>query len=156
MRRASLKRSHMMFVPTQVSELKVQSVSTSSAGAASSFSVRGTSSSPGRRPMPFVHRLGKRLGDPGTDADQLSFSDAVQLISENRYRLARDIRSIGFRTADQVAARLGIGAVSFVDAHRARGADAVAVPRAGDAAPAGCPRTRFRRRLGQASSHRPA
>src|SRR5205085_6163333 len=27
---------------------------------------------------------------------------------ENPYRLARDIRGIGFRTADQVAARLGI------------------------------------------------
>jgi hypothetical protein len=61
----------------------------------------------------------------------------VPLISENPFRLARDIRSIGVRTADQIAARLGIGAVRFVDAHRARGADAVAVPRAGDAAPAG-------------------
>src|SRR5690349_9314627 len=28
-------------------------------------------------------------------------SDAVQVISENPYRLARDIRGIGFRTADQ-------------------------------------------------------
>jgi len=35
-------------------------------------------------------------------------ADAVQLISENPYRLARDIRGIGFRTADQIAARLGI------------------------------------------------
>src|SRR3954466_3901279 len=35
-------------------------------------------------------------------------ADAVQLISENPYRLARDIRGIGFRTADQVAAKLGI------------------------------------------------
>src|SRR3954453_21796468 len=35
-------------------------------------------------------------------------ADAVQIISENPYRLARDIRGIGFRTADQVAARLGI------------------------------------------------
>src|SRR3954447_11637388 len=34
--------------------------------------------------------------------------DAVQLISENPYRPARDIRGIGFRTADRVAARLGI------------------------------------------------
>src|SRR5208282_610090 len=34
--------------------------------------------------------------------------DAVQLISENPYRLARDIRGIGFRTADQIAAKLGI------------------------------------------------
>jgi len=35
-------------------------------------------------------------------------AEAVQLISENPYRLARDIRGIGFRTADQVAAKLGI------------------------------------------------
>jgi exodeoxyribonuclease V alpha subunit len=34
--------------------------------------------------------------------------DAVRLISENPYRLARDIRGIGFRTADQIAAKLGI------------------------------------------------
>ncbi len=34
--------------------------------------------------------------------------DAIALISENPYRLARDIRGIGFRTADQVAAKLGI------------------------------------------------
>ena len=34
--------------------------------------------------------------------------DAVALITENPYRLARDIRGIGFRTADQVASRLGI------------------------------------------------
>ena len=34
--------------------------------------------------------------------------DAVQLISENPYRLARDIRGIGFRTADQIASKLGI------------------------------------------------
>ena len=30
-------------------------------------------------------------------------ADAVQLISENPYRLARDIRGIGFRTTDQIA-----------------------------------------------------
>ena len=35
-------------------------------------------------------------------------ADAVQVISENPYRLARDIRGIGFRTADQIAAKLGI------------------------------------------------
>jgi exodeoxyribonuclease V alpha subunit len=34
--------------------------------------------------------------------------DAIALISENPYRLARDIRGIGFRTADQVAAKLGV------------------------------------------------
>src|SRR6516162_6020000 len=35
-------------------------------------------------------------------------ADAVQLISENPYRLARDIRGIGFRTADQISGKLGI------------------------------------------------
>ncbi len=35
--------------------------------------------------------------------------DAIALITENPYWLARDIRGIGFRTADQVAAKLGIG-----------------------------------------------
>ena len=35
-------------------------------------------------------------------------ADAVQLISEHPYRLARDIRSIGFRTPDQIAAKLDI------------------------------------------------
>jgi len=34
--------------------------------------------------------------------------DAVQVISENPYRLARDIRGIGFRTADQIAMKVGI------------------------------------------------
>ena len=34
--------------------------------------------------------------------------DAIARITKNPYRLARDIRGIGFRTADQVAAKLGI------------------------------------------------
>ena len=35
-------------------------------------------------------------------------TDAVQVMSENPYRLARDIRGIGFRTADVIAEKLGI------------------------------------------------
>ena len=35
-------------------------------------------------------------------------AEAVQVITENPYRLARDIRGIGFLTADRVAERLGI------------------------------------------------
>lgn len=35
-------------------------------------------------------------------------NDAVQVMAENPYRLARDIRGIGFRTADAIAGRLGI------------------------------------------------
>jgi exodeoxyribonuclease V alpha subunit len=41
-------------------------------------------------------------------------ADAVQLISENPYRLARDIRGIGFRTADQIAGRLGIEKTALI------------------------------------------
>ena len=37
-------------------------------------------------------------------------NDAVQVMAENPYRLARDIRGIGFRTADAIANRLGIAA----------------------------------------------
>jgi exodeoxyribonuclease V alpha subunit len=40
--------------------------------------------------------------------------DAVQLISENPYRLARDIRGIGFLTADKVAERLGIEKTAMI------------------------------------------
>jgi exodeoxyribonuclease V alpha subunit len=41
-------------------------------------------------------------------------ADAVQVISENPYRLARDIRGIGFRTADQIAAKLGIEKTALI------------------------------------------
>jgi exodeoxyribonuclease V alpha subunit len=41
-------------------------------------------------------------------------ADAVQLISENPYRLARDIRGIGFVTADQIAAKLGIEKTALI------------------------------------------
>jgi exodeoxyribonuclease V alpha subunit len=34
--------------------------------------------------------------------------DAVQVMSENPYRLARDIRGIGFKTADAIAMKLGV------------------------------------------------
>jgi exodeoxyribonuclease V alpha subunit len=41
-------------------------------------------------------------------------ADAIQLISENPYRLARDIRGVGFRTADQIAAKLGIEKTALI------------------------------------------
>src|SRR5207249_3807539 len=41
-------------------------------------------------------------------------TDVVQLISENPYRLARDIRGIGFRTADRIAAKLGIEKTALI------------------------------------------
>ena len=41
-------------------------------------------------------------------------ADAVPLITENPYRLARDIRGIGFRTADLVAQKLGIEPTAMI------------------------------------------
>ena len=41
-------------------------------------------------------------------------NEAVRVISENPYRLARDIRGIGFRTADQIAAKVGIEKTAMV------------------------------------------
>ena len=41
-------------------------------------------------------------------------ADAVQVMSENPYRLARDIRGIGFRTADAVAMKLGIAKTAMI------------------------------------------
>ncbi len=35
-------------------------------------------------------------------------TDAVAVMTEDPYRLARDVRGIGFRTADAIAARLGL------------------------------------------------
>ena len=35
-------------------------------------------------------------------------ADAVKVVMENPYRLARDIRGIGFKTADAIAMKLGI------------------------------------------------
>lgn len=35
-------------------------------------------------------------------------ADAVAIVGDNPYRLARDIRGIGFKTADRIASRLGI------------------------------------------------
>ena len=39
-------------------------------------------------------------------------ADAVPLVSEDPYRLARDIRGVGFRSADQIARKLGISSTS--------------------------------------------
>ena len=82
----------------------------------------------GREPaMPFVHRLGQRVGDAGTHADQRRLLDA---------ELARDLIRCTEADAADVAGQAigvlrdeldGIAAVGFVDAHGARGADAVAV-----------------------------
>src|SRR5437660_11287919 len=39
---------------------------------------------------------------------------AVQVMTENPYRLARDIRGIGFKTADAIAMRLGIEKTAMI------------------------------------------
>lgn len=41
-------------------------------------------------------------------------ADAIQVMTENPYRLARDIRGIGFRTADAIAMRLGIEKTAMI------------------------------------------
>src|SRR5271169_3503643 len=40
--------------------------------------------------------------------------DAVQVMTENPYRLARDIRGIGFKTADAIAMRVGVEKTAMI------------------------------------------
>ena len=63
-------------------------------------------------------------------------ADAVALISENPYRLARDIRGIGFRTADAIAGKLGIGKTEMI---RVRAGIAYALAHAMDDGHCGLP-----------------
>ena len=58
---------------------------------------------PGRRPE------GLRPQDTN-----LQGADAVQVMSENPYRLTWDIRRIGFKTADAIAVKLGIEKTALV------------------------------------------
>src|SRR2546422_943045 len=41
-------------------------------------------------------------------------TDAVQIMTENPYRLARDIRGIGFKTADAIAMKLGVEKTALI------------------------------------------
>jgi exodeoxyribonuclease V alpha subunit len=41
-------------------------------------------------------------------------ADAIQVMADNPYRLARDIRGIGFKTADAIAMKLGIEKTAMV------------------------------------------
>ncbi len=66
-------------------------------------------------------------------------ADAVQVISDNPYRLARDIRGIGFRTADQIAMKLGIDKDAMIRIRA--GISATRSPRRWTRATAACPRT---------------
>jgi exodeoxyribonuclease V alpha subunit len=63
-------------------------------------------------------------------------ADALRLISENPYRLARDIRGIGFKSADQIAEKLGIEKTAMV---RARAGIGYALTEAMDEGHCGLP-----------------
>src|SRR3954462_13376410 len=63
-------------------------------------------------------------------------ADAVQVITENPYRLARDIRGIAFKSADQIAARLGIERTAMI---RARAGISCALAEAMDEGHCGLP-----------------
>jgi len=64
-------------------------------------------------------------------------ADAIAMISENPYRLARDIRGIGFVTADALALKLGIEKTAPI---RARAGIAYALMQAIDEGQCGLPR----------------
>src|SRR4029453_5295194 len=64
-------------------------------------------------------------------------SDAVQVMSENPYRLARDIRGLGFKTADTIAMKLGIEKTAMI---RVRAGISYALTEAMDEGHCGLPR----------------
>src|SRR3954466_2700735 len=64
-------------------------------------------------------------------------ADAIPLVTENPYRLARDTRGIGFKTADQIAGKLGIPKTAMI---RARAGISYALLEAVDDGHCGLPR----------------
>src|SRR6187401_3026123 len=68
-------------------------------------------------------------------------ADAIQVMTENPYRLARDIRGIGFKTADAIAMRLGIDKEAMV---RVRAGISYALTEAMDEGHCGLPRDELR------------
>ena len=66
--------------------------------------------------------------------------DSVQVMSENPYRLARDIRGIGFRTADTIAMQLGIEKTAMI---RIRSGISFALAEATNDGHCGLPRDRL-------------
>jgi exodeoxyribonuclease V alpha subunit len=64
-------------------------------------------------------------------------ADAIRVISENPYRLARDIRGIGFKSADLIAGKLGIEKTAMI---RARAGVGYALAEAMDDGHCGLPR----------------
>jgi exodeoxyribonuclease V alpha subunit len=63
-------------------------------------------------------------------------ADAIQVMTENPYRLARDIRGIGFKTADAIAMKLGIEKTAMI---RVRAGISYALTEAMDAGHCGLP-----------------
>ena len=68
-------------------------------------------------------------------------ADAVQVITENPYRLARDIRGLGFKSADRIASRLGIERTAMI---RARAGISYALAEALDEGHCGLPTEELR------------
>src|SRR5262249_29822594 len=66
-----------------------------------------------REIMVFLHSHGVGTA-PAVRIYKTYGGDAVQVMSENPYRLARDIRGIGVRTADAMAMKLGIDRTAMV------------------------------------------
>src|SRR5512147_1024493 len=64
-------------------------------------------------------------------------ADAIRVISENPYRLARDIRGIGFKSADLIAGKLCIEKTAMI---RARAGVGYALTEAMDDGHCGLPR----------------
>ena len=89
-----------------------------------------------REIMVFLHRHGV-----GTARAVRIFrtygADAVEVMSENPYQLARDIHGIGFKTADSIAMKLGIEKTAMI---RVRAGIAYALTEAMDEGHCGLPR----------------
>src|SRR5438132_7816282 len=88
-----------------------------------------------REIMLFLHRNG--VGTSRAVRIYKTYgAEAAQLISQNPYGPARDIRGIGFRTADQIAAKLGIEKTALI---RVRAGIAYALTEATDEGHCGLP-----------------
>ncbi len=65
-----------------------------------------------REIMIFLH--GRGVGtSPAVRIFKTYGADAIRVISENPYRLARDIRGIGFKSADLIAGKCGTGNAAY-------------------------------------------
>ncbi|MBM4090767.1 MAG: ATP-dependent RecD-like DNA helicase [Planctomycetes bacterium] len=72
-----------------------------------------------RQIMLFLHELGVGSGSRAVRIYKTYGRDAITTIRTNPFQLADDVRGIGFKTADQLAARLGIDPQSLTRAQAA-------------------------------------